>query len=95
MNWSLLLSHFFLHIVLQSLNIKLHPSLEPSLLSSPLPTLLLATAFFSFLDEVTNSILEVLDCAGVEVVLVLLLPTLGLHFLHPNQGALVVIQESV
>ena len=38
MNWSLFLSLFFLHVVLQSLHIELHPSLEPSLLSRPLTT---------------------------------------------------------
>ena len=36
----------------------------------------------------------ILGCAGVAVVLVLL-PTLGLHFLIPNQGVLVVLQDSV
>ena len=73
MNWSLFLGLFFLHVVLQSLLIELHPSLEPSLLSISLTT------------EFCNSNLLFLGCAGVEVVLIPL----------PDQGALVVIQNSV
>ena len=49
----------------------------------------------SMLQQVSfDSCIPVLGCCGLAVVLVLL-PTLGLHFLLPNQGALVVIQDSV
>ena len=107
MNWSLFLGLFFPHVVLQSLDIKLHPGLEPSL-SRPLTTSF-SNSILQFL--VTNSSLRCigdfwhilsrrgfftfLGCAGVAVVLFLLLPTLGLHFLIPNQGALIVLQDSV
>ena len=58
MNWSLFLGLFFLHVVLQSLLIVLHPSLEPSLLSRPLTTSF-SNSILQFL--VTNSSLR---CIG-------------------------------